>query len=206
MMKKKESTLINMVAALMLITLIAGLSLGFVNELTIEPIAKSKLNQKVNAVKLVLPVFDNNPVEDVILLKVENIKDSVEVYPAFLNDEFVGAAVIGSSDKGFSGLIKLMIGFKPDGTIKNIAVLEQKETPGLGTKIKDEVFINQYIDKDLTLFNAKVKKDGGEIDGLTGATITTRAFSEATQMAHDEFIKNTAFISKSKNLNDGSNH
>ncbi|MDP2087842.1 MAG: RnfABCDGE type electron transport complex subunit G [Flavobacteriaceae bacterium] len=198
-MKKKESTLINMVAAMLLITLIAGFSLGFVNELTLEPIAKSKLDQKVNALKLVLPVFDNNPVAAMILLKVENVKDSVEVYPAFLNDAFVGAAVIGTSEKGFSGLIKLMIGFKPDGTIQNIAVLEQKETPGLGTKIKDAAFINQYRDKNLAIFNAKVKKDGGEIDGLTGATITTRAFSEATQMAYDEFIKDTAFISKSKN-------
>ncbi|MDO9260635.1 MAG: RnfABCDGE type electron transport complex subunit G [Flavobacteriaceae bacterium] len=198
-MKKKESTLINMVAALLLITLIAGFSLGFVNELTLEPIAKSKLDQKVNALKLVLPVFDNNPVAAMILLKVENIKDSIEVYPAFLNNEFVGAAIIGTSEKGFSGLIKLIIGFKPDGTIQNIAVLEQKETPGLGTKIKDAAFINQYKDKNLTVFNAKVKKDGGEIDALTGATITTRAFSEATQMAFDVFEKNKAVITTSKN-------
>lgn len=198
-MKKRESTLINMVLALLVITLVAGFSLGLVNKLTIAPIAKSKLDQKINALKLVLPAFDNNPVKDVILIKVENIKDSVEVFPAFLNQNFVGAAVIGSSEKGFSGLIKIMVGFNPDGAIFNIAVLEQKETPGLGTKIKDPSFINLYKDKNLAIFNAKVKKDGGEIDALTGATITTRAFSEAAQMAYDVFVKNNAIIAKPKN-------
>lgn len=188
-----------MVLTLLVITLIAGFSLGYVNKLTLAPIAKSKLEKKVNALKLVLPAFDNNPVKEVILIKVENIKDSVEVFPAYLNQNFVGAAVIGSSEKGFSGLIKIMVGFNADGTIYNIAVLEQKETPGLGTKIKDHSFINLYKDKNLSLFNAKVKKDGGEIDALTGATITTRAFSEATQMAYDVFIENNAIIAKTKN-------
>lgn len=198
-MKKKESTFINMVIALFAITLIAGFSLGFVNEMTIGPIAKSKLEQKVKALRLVLPPFDNNPIKDVILLKVANIKDSVEVYPAFFNNEFVGVAVIGSSEKGYSGLIKILVGFKPNGSIQNIAVLEQKETPGLGTKIKDDSFIQQYIGKNVLNFNLKVKKDGGEVDALSGATITTRAYSEAVQMAFDEYVKNRELITKSKN-------
>lgn len=83
-----------------------------------------------------------------------------------------------------------MVGFKPDGTINNIAVLEQKETPGLGTKMKDEKFIRQFREKDPASFNLKVKKDQGDVDALTGATITTRAFGEATQMAYDVFMEN----------------
>lgn len=199
MMKKKESTLFKMVITLLVITLLSGLALGLVNNLTLKPIAKSKLNQKINALKLVLPVFDNNPVDEKMLIKLENNQDSVEVYPAFLKDKFVGAAVIGYSKKGFSGLIKLMVGFNPDGTIFNIVVLEQKETPGLGTKIKDSTFINQYKTQNLADFNAKVKNDGGEIDALTGATITTRAFSEATQMCFDTYSKNKDLIEQPKN-------
>ncbi len=130
-MKKKKDTFINMVISLFAITIIAGFSLGFVNELTVGPIEKGKIERKVNALKQVLPEFDNNPVEEVQLVASEFAKDSVEVYPAFKNSEFVGAAVIGSTEKGFSGLIKIMVGFTPDGTIKNIEVLEQKETPGL---------------------------------------------------------------------------
>ncbi|MEX1384101.1 RnfABCDGE type electron transport complex subunit G [Lutibacter sp.] len=198
-MKKKKDTFINMVISLFAITIIAGFSLGFVNELTVGPIEKGKIERKVNALKQVLPEFDNNPVEEIQLVKSEFAKDSVEVYPAFKNNEFVGAAIIGSTEKGFSGLIKIMVGFTPDGTIKNIEVLEQKETPGLGTKMKDEKYLAQYREKNPSDFNLKVTKDGGEVDALTGATITSRAFGEAVQMAYDEFIKNNDALKELKN-------
>ena len=198
-MKKKKDTFINMVVSLFAITIIAGFSLGFVNELTVGPIEKGKIERKVNALKQVLPEFDNNPVEEIQLLKSEFAKDSVEVYPAFKNNEFVGAAIIGSTEKGFSGLIKIMVGFTPDGTIKNIEVLEQKETPGLGTKMKDDKFLAQFRDKNPSVFNVKPTKDQGEVDALTGATITTRAFGEAVQMAYDEFMKNNSSIKELKN-------
>lgn len=189
-MSKKESSFLGMVLSLLVITLVSGLSLGYVNDLTVGPKAKAKLGKKVNALKLVLPPFDNNPVEDITLMKSEKVSDSVEIYPAYLNNQFVGAAVIGSTDKGFSGLIKIMVGFKPSGEIENIVVLEQKETPGLGTKLKDDAFLKQFREINISTFNLKVKKDGGDIDALTGATISTRAFCDATQMAYDAFIKN----------------
>jgi len=198
-MNKKKDTFINMVVSLFAITIVSGFALGFVNDATVGPIKEAKIAKKVNALKLVLPEFDNNPVEQVLLLKSEFAKDSVEVYPAFKNNEFVGAAVIGSTEKGFSGLIKIMVGFKPDGTIQNIEVLEQKETPGLGTKMKDDKFIAQFRDKNPSSFNVKPTKDMGEVDALTGATITTRAFGEAVQMAYDEFMKNNGSIKELKN-------
>lgn len=197
-MSKKESTLLNMLLTLLIVTLIAGLSLGFVNNLTKGPKAKAKLERKINALKLVLPQFTNNPVADMQLLKSEKAKDSVEIYPAYLENELVGTAVIGSSEKGFSGLIKIMIGFTADGAINNMVVLDQKETPGLGTKMKDEKFIQQFRDKNPSNFNLKVKKDGGEIDALTGATISSRAFSESVQMAYEAFISNRKNNKKSK--------
>lgn len=197
-MSKKKDTFMNMVISLFVITIISGFSLGYVNQLTEQPIKDAKVAKKTNAIKLVLPVFDNKPVEDVVLIKAGNVKDSIEVYPAFANSEFVGAAVIGSSEKGFSGLVKLMIGFKASGEIQNIEVLEQKETPGLGTKMKDEKFLQQFKDKNPSTYNLKVKKDGGEVDALTGATISTRAFTEATQMAYDEFMKNNESLKTPK--------
>ncbi len=198
-MSKKKDTFMNMVISLFVITIISGFSLGYVNQLTEQPIKDAKVAKKTNAIKLVLPDFDNNPVEDVVLIKSENINDSIEVYPGFANNEFVGAAVIGSSEKGFSGLVKLMIGFKASGEIQNIEVLEQKETPGLGTKMKDEKFLAQFRDKNPSTYNLKVKKDGGEVDALTGATISSRAFNEATQMAFDEFMKNKENLKTPKN-------
>ena len=197
-MSKKKDTFLNMILSLFVITIVAGFSLGLVNDLTVGPKAKAKLERKINALTLVLPAFDNNPVEDIKMIKSEKAKDSIEVYPAYLKNEFVGVAIIGITNKGFSGLIKIMVGFKPDGTIQNIEVLEQKETPGLGTKIKDEKFLSQFRNKNPLLFNLKVAKDGGEVDALTGATITSRAFGEATQMAYDEFIKNNDLFKEPK--------
>lgn len=190
MVKKKESTLVNMVVVLFVITLAAGLSLGYVNDLTLEPKAKARLAKKMKALNVVLPEYDNNPMSDGFKVKIEAARDSLEFYPAIQDSAFVGAAVTGASEKGYSGLVKLMVGFEPDGKIKNIAVLEQKETPGLGTKMKGEKFLRQYRGKNPSSFDLRVKKDGGEVDALAGATISTRAFSEATQQAYDVFIAN----------------
>ena len=198
-MSKKKSTFLNMFLALFVITLVAGLSLGYINDLTKGPKAKAKLARKVNALKKVLPQFDNNPVSDVQLVVSDKAKDSIEIYTALLNDQVNGTAVIGSSEKGFSGLIKIMVGFQPNGSIENIVVLEQKETPGLGTKMKDEKFIAQFRDKDPSLFDLRTRKDGGDVDALTGATITTRAFGEATQLAYDVYKANNNTKEDSKN-------
>ena len=198
-MSKKKDTFFNMVISLVVITIISGFALGYINDLTVGPIAEAKLERKVNALKMVLPKFDNNPVADVQKIKSEKIKDSIEIFPAYLNNEFVGAAIIGVTDKGFSGLIKIMVGFNSNGEIQNIVVLEQKETPGLGTKIKGEKFLKQFRGKNLATFNVKVTKDGGEVDALTGATITSRAFGEAVQMAYDEFIKNNTLLKTPEN-------
>jgi len=198
-MSKKKDTFINMVVSLFAITIVSGFALGFVNDATVGPIKEAKIAKKVNALKLVLPAFDNNPVDDVMMIKSDFAKDSVEVFPAYENNKFVGAAIIGSTEKGFSGLIKIMVGFTPDGTIENIEVLEQKETPGLGTKMKDDKFLAQFRTKNPSTYNLKVTKDGGDVDALTGATITSRAFGEAVQMAYNEFMKNNAALIALKN-------
>lgn len=199
-MSKRESTFLGMLTSLLIITLVSGFSLGFINDITKGPKEKAKLERKINAIKLVLPTFTSNPVNDQILIKSEKAKDSVEIYPAYENSDLVGVAVIGSTEKGFSGLIKIMVGFLPDGTIKNIEVVEQKETPGLGTKMKGENFIKQFRGKNSLSNILLVTKDGGEIDALTGATITTRAFCEAVQMAHEIFEENKGSTSVKQNL------
>ena len=188
-MNKKESTFLNMTIALFVITIIAGASLGFINDITKSPKAKAKLERKVNAIKRVLPEFNNNPVEFVKLVKSDMAKDSIEIYTGMMDDKSIGIAVIGSSEKGYSGLVKIMVGFNPDGIIKNIVVLEQKETPGLGTKMKGEKFIRQFRGKKPSEFNLKPEKDGGDVDAIAGATISSRAFGEATQMAYDVFLE-----------------
>ncbi|WP_088339696.1 RnfABCDGE type electron transport complex subunit G [Robiginitalea sediminis] len=184
--KRRASTLANMVLVLLAITLAAGVTLGFVNQWTLEPKAAAQRARKLEALSSVLPEFNNQPVDQVVRLAVG--RDSIEYYPAYMDDTFVGAAVTGYSEKGYSGNVRIMVGFEPDGTILNIAVLEQKETPGLGTKMKGESFIRQFRGQNPSGFDLRVEKDGGEVDALAGATISSRAFCEAALMAYEAYV------------------
>jgi electron transport complex protein RnfG len=187
-MAKTESTFRNMVLSLTLISLGASACLGFVYQMTKEPIELSVLNKKLSAIKQVVPEFNNNPNDEMYRLPTGD-GDSLDIYPAIKDSLVVGYAVNTYTKKGFSGVISLMAGFKPDGTIVNITVLDQKETPGLGTKMTEPLFKSQFNDKNPSLFNMKVKKDGGNVDAITAATISSRAFCDAVQRAYNTLQK-----------------
>ena len=82
-----------------------------------------------------------------------------------------------------------MVGFLPNGCIYNIEVLELKETPGLGTKMTEEKFKGQFKNKNPKNFKLIVKKDNGDVDAITAATISSRAFCDAVQRAYNAFVK-----------------
>lgn len=187
-MGKTESTFRNMALSLTLIALVSSALLGFVYEVTKEPIALSNLNKKLDAIKQVVPEFNNNPNDEMFLLPTGE-GDSLEIYPAKKNDIIIGYAVNTYTNSGFSGNIKLMAGFKPDGSILNISVLDHKETPGLGTKMADPEFKDQFNDKNPAEFELRVKKDGGPVDAITAATISSRAFCDAVQRAYNTLQK-----------------
>ncbi|HEY5470462.1 MAG TPA: RnfABCDGE type electron transport complex subunit G [Bacteroidales bacterium] len=187
-MAKTESTFKNMVLSLTLISLGAAACLGFVYQMTKVPIELSVLNKKLSAIKLVVPEFTNNPNDEMYRLATGE-GDSLEIYPAKKDGEIVGYAVNTYTNKGFSGNINLMAGFRPDGTIINISVLEQKETPGLGTKMTEPKFKDQFNGKNPSGFFLKVKKDGGQVDAITAATISSRAFCDAIQRAYNTLQK-----------------
>ncbi len=190
-MAKKESTFINMVYVLFLVAAIAGLALGAVYNLTKEPIEKAKKAKIENAIKVVLPDFDElRSAYKIMSYDGNKSKDSLTFYDAYKEGEYVGSAIDTYTMKGFSGLIKLMVGLEPDGTIYNISVLEHKETPGLGTKMAEPKFKDQFENKNPATFDIKVTKDGGEIDAITAATISSRAFSDATERAYLTFEQN----------------
>jgi len=188
-MAKKESTFINMVATLFIVTLVASTALAYVYELTKEPIAAAKLAKKLEAIDAVVPEYDNQPVEDMFKVAAGDGLDSLEFYPAKKEGQVVGTAVRSFTNTGYNGLVVLMVGILPDGTIKDIEVVQHKETPGLGTKMESPKFKDQFKNMDPSQVAIKVKKDGGDIDAITAATISSRAFSEATQLAIDTYKK-----------------
>ncbi|UZR94099.1 RnfABCDGE type electron transport complex subunit G [Chondrinema litorale] len=184
-MKKKESSFINMFLTLAVVTLVASASLGFVYDLTKGPIAKAQLEKQKAAISDVLPGFDNNPIDEAVSFAVANSSqaDSLLFYPVKKENELLGYAVKTVSAKGYSGEIWLMVGINQQGEVKNIAVLDHKETPGLGSKISTENFKNQFEGITSSSSDIKVKKDGGEIDAISGATISSRAVCEAVEKA-----------------------
>lgn len=187
-MAKTESTFKNMVLSLTFISLGASACLGYVYQMTKEPIALSILNKKLSAIKQVVPDFNNDPNSEMFRLPTGE-GDSLDVYPARKDSVVVGYAVNTNTKKGFSGNINLMAGFKPDGTIISITVLDQKETPGLGTKMTEPLFKEQFNGKNPAQYNLKVKKDGGPVDAITAATISSRAFCDAMQRAYNTLQK-----------------
>ena len=119
-----------------------------------------------------------------------NDDDSIICYPAKKDGEVVAVAVETYSDKGFSKRIKIMVGFTNDGTIINTAVLDHAETPGLGDKMdkKKSDWSNQFNDKNPATYKLKVTKDGGNVDAITAATISSRAFTDAIDRAYKAYM------------------
>lgn len=182
-----KSSFPNMVLTLTIVTLVASLMLGFVYEYTKAPIEKALLEKQLKAIESVIRGYDNNPVQEKFKVAMQNGKDSLEFFPATSKGEFIGVAVKTKSDKGYSGEIWLMVGFKKDGTIADIFVVRHLETPGLGSKMSDPVFIDQFKNQHPGKVNLSVKKDGGQVDAISGATISSRAFSEAVMTAYKAF-------------------
>ena len=178
-----------MVSTLFVITAISSASLGFMYQLTKEPKAAAERAKQNFAIKAVLPEYDNDPSADAYEIESYDGGDQLTCYPAFKNGELTGIAVKTWTMKGFSGLIRLMVGFDEMGNIINISVLEQKETPGLGTKMADAEFKDQYNGMNPGSINLAVKKDGGTIDAITAATISARAFSDAVDRAYKSLEK-----------------
>jgi electron transport complex protein RnfG len=95
------------------------------------------------------------------------------------------------TNQGFSGNFKLMVGFAPDGTIIDIAVIQHSETPGLGSKMEKgkSDFSLQFKGKNPATFKLAVKKDRGDVDAITASTITSRAYCDAVARAYRAFME-----------------
>lgn len=193
-MAQKESTFLNMVLTLFLVTLIAAAILGFVHDLTKDAIVLAKSKAQEEAIVKVLPAFDK--LGQSYKLLPEDGGDSLEFFPAYnSSNELVGVAIKTYTKKGFGGYISLMAGFTADGTISGYSVLEHKETPGLGSKMS--VWFNNpdkpkqnIIGKNPKTTKFEVSKDGGDIDAITASTISSRAFLDGINRAYNTYYKN----------------
>ena len=185
-----------MVVALLVITAVSGGLLGLVYGMTKDAIAEVDQKKNEAAIKAVLPL------EGEITYKADTLKYTADGltmnFPCTLaydaNGNFKGVA-IKTYEGGFGGKIDMMVGFLADGTIKGTSVLSHAETPGLGANMTGK-FKDQFVDKNPASYKLSVTKDGGDVDAITAATITSRAFSKAVDKAYKAFEANKSKFMK----------
>lgn len=173
-----------MVIVLTVTTMIAGFLLGYVYQGTAEARAKASNEKLTGAIREVIDGFDNDPIAAKTQVNVDG--NPITIYPAMKNGQLTGCAAESSSDNGFSGKITIVAGFDLQGNILGYEVTSHAETPGLGAKM-GEWFRGEgnrsVIGRNPISTTLKVSKDGGNVDGITAATISSRAFLEALNNA-----------------------
>ena len=185
----KNDSIWRLVIVLTCISLLAALALTGVYALTKGPIEQGQREKKEKALQAVLPDYEGT-VRDTVIVDADN--EEIPVHLAIgKNGELCGAGIETYTKKAFAGRFDLMVGFDAEGTIVNTEVIKAGETPGLGDKInKDKSdFALQFNHQNPADFQLVVKKDGGDVDAITAATISSRAYCDAVQRAYDIFMK-----------------
>lgn len=167
---------IGLVLCLTVIAAFCAAVLAYVNNLTASPIEAVAAAKKLDAAKCVMP----SSVKDILPVEWAD-KDKKEPV-AFVGKDASGSvaayAVIGRDSGGYGGDIVLMVGFLSDKkTVVCYKKIQASETPGLGTKLESVEFSGQFRMRDISIL--RLKKDGGSLDAITAATITSRAVCRA---------------------------
>jgi len=180
-------SIVRLIAALTITCAVSALALSVIHGLTEEPIEEQKRLATMRAVQEVLPPFDNDPAEETLMITLQEdevgARDTVTVYLGTQSGQSTGVA-FQTFGEGYGGYIDIMVGIDLEGHISGVKILEHEETPGLGAKIEESDFRDQFQGKSLdnsVLVNGNlaVKNDGGDLDALTGATISPRGVAQA---------------------------
>ncbi len=157
---------------LTLICLVAGTLLSITYDHTAEKIAEAEQAKINHALSEIFPSAD--------------FVEEDGYYKALENEELVGYAAIVEG-KGYGGTIKIAVGIRLDETIKHVRIISQNETPGLGSRITEDEFLNQFDNKSLD--ELKLSREGGKIDAITGATISSEAVVNIVRGEFQELVK-----------------
>lgn len=166
--------------ALILVCLTSALAVGGVFDFTKDTIAEQIRLKKLRLLHAVLPETDNDvdqDYEEKVIGKDRRGNDiKTRYYFGKKDGKLVGTAFSLVTSEGFSGDIEIMMGVDPGGSVTAVEIVQHTETPGLGDKIsKKPEWRAEFKGKNLTNAKWAVKKDGGDFDQFTGATITPRA-------------------------------
>lgn len=186
--------MVRLIIVLTIFCLISAASLAKVYDITKGPIAEQERIKTVNALKAVLPAFNNDidkEATEVIVGQDKKGRDiKIKFYKGKMDENPVGTAFQVIARDGYAGDISILMGIGPDDKVSGIEIISHKETPGLGNKIQKEVWRNQFKGRSLDDgTKLAVKKDGGEIDQFSGATISPRAVVNAVKKGLEIYKK-----------------
>lgn len=179
-----------MVTALVAVAVVATILLGLTDIVTRTPIAEARKAALVSALDQVLPAHANDPLTDTRTMASDRPgAEPITVYLARNNNGAIAAlAWEVIAPDGYSGSIHILMGVHPDGRIQAIRITDHRETPGLGDGIvTNHAWLQSFDGQSLTSVRWAVKKDGGDFDQFTGATITPRAVVKAVHRGLELF-------------------
>ena len=188
------------VLSLVLLAALSAALIAVTDQLTRKRVAENEAAQIMKVLGALLPEggYDNSPHLDVITLTGAELPGSnavLQVYRARLAGEPVTAILTMIAPDGYVGSIRLLVGIRADGTISGVRVLEHRETPGLGDSIETarsdwiRVFDGlSFVDPPPAAW--LTRRDGGDFDQISGATVTSRAVIEAVREALIYFSEN----------------
>jgi electron transport complex protein RnfG len=198
--------ILELVVVLGIICIVAAFSLAKVYDITKDPIARQQRLARLQTVNAVLPPHDNEPDRNTVQIPLDTAKDTrgkedkakagkktVLIYKGLSGGQVTGVA-FEMSAAGYGGNIGIMMGLAPDGTVKGIEITSMSETPGLGAKVTTPSFKQQFQGKSLQNTRFNVKKDGGDFDQISGATISPRAVVKAVREGLEFYQKHKEAI------------
>lgn len=179
-------------AGLLVIAALSVAAIALVSQLTREKISANEANRTLEKIWATLPAggFDNQPHMDALLYRDTDLlgtEEALATYRARDAGNFVAAVVTIEAPDGYVAPIRLLVGISADGEIITVRTLSHRETPGLGDQIDIsksdwiDVFAGRKIANDDPSGSSglALRRDGGDIDHITGATITSRAVVNA---------------------------
>jgi electron transport complex protein RnfG len=187
------------IAALILIAALTGLTIYAIHRITAPRIAENLTAQAMQTINQVLPagIYDNQPQTDIYLASSRTLLGSSSPLPAYrarLGSSAVAVVLTTEAPDGYVGPIRLLIAIDRDGNIIGLRALQHQETPGLGDKIDADKsnWLQQFVgvSPNESVAELGLSSDGGRIDHISGATITSRSVTKAVRNTLLYFVEN----------------